>query len=208
MLPKLQYISQGANVTEHLINIQSVLEAGVKLVQLRLKKISEEQYTEAANRAKELCLLFDAQLIINDQPNVAQKSQADALHLGLDDLSVVEARKINPSFIIGGTANTFKHIQQRADEKIDYIGLGPFQFTSTKDKLSPVLGLVGYQNILRQMKDEGIKIPVYAIGGIELKDIKTLADIGIYGIAVSGLLTKSNQKENLVKEINKLLYHV
>jgi thiamine-phosphate pyrophosphorylase len=207
MLHKLQYISQGVTPEQHLKNIKAALDAGVKLVQLRLKNISDELYIDYANKAKVLCDKHQALLIINDNANVAKYSNADALHLGLDDMSITDARKIIPNKIIGGTANTFEHIQQRCAEKVDYIGLGPYQFTSTKEKLSPILGIKGYQNIIHQMKKENLTTPIYAIGGIELKDIETIINTGVYGIAVSGLLTNAENKEHLVKEINKILYH-
>ena len=207
MLHKLHYISQGATPNEHLNNIEAVLNAGIKLVQLRLKNISDEMYIEFGSKAQELCDKYQAVLIINDNVSVAAKCHADAVHLGLDDMSVLEARKLFPNKIIGGTANTFEHIKQRCNENVDYIGLGPFRFTSTKEKLSPILGLEGYQNIIQKMRQENLSTPIYAIGGIELKDIESIINTGLYGIAVSGLLTHSNNKENLVKEINKILYH-
>ena len=164
-------------------------------------------YIEFGSKAQELCDKYQAVLIINDNVSVAAKCHADAVHLGLDDMSVLEARKLFPNKIIGGTANTFEHIKQRCNENVDYIGLGPFRFTSTKEKLSPILGLEGYQNIIQKMRQENLSTPIYAIGGIELKDIESIITTGLYGIAVSGLLTHSNNKENLVKEINKILYH-
>ena len=57
------------------------------------------------------------------------------------------------------------------------------------------------------MKKENLTVPIYAIGGIELKDIEAIINTGVYGIAVSGLITHSDNKEKLVKEINKILYH-
>ncbi|MBC7695733.1 MAG: thiamine phosphate synthase [Burkholderiales bacterium] len=207
MLPKLHYISQGATPDDHLLNIESALGAGIKLVQLRLKNISEELYIDYACKAKEICMKYHAVLIINDNADVAKKTNSDALHLGLDDMNVVEAKKIVPNCIIGGTANTFEHIQQRCKENVDYIGLGPYQFTSTKEKLSPVLGIDGYTDIIQKMKTNNLTTPVYAIGGIELKDIPSIINTGIYGIAVSGLITHSVNKERLVKEINKILDH-
>lgn len=207
MLHKLQYISQGTTPDDHLKNIEAALDAGVKLVQLRLKNISDELYIDYASKTKTLCDKHQSLLIINDNADVAKSSHADALHLGLDDMSVLEARKIIPNKLIGGTANTIEHIQQRCNEKVDYIGLGPYQFTSTKEKLSPILGIEGYQNIIHQMKKENLTAPIYAIGGIELKDIEAIINTGIYGIAVSGLITHSDNKEKLVKEINKILYH-
>jgi thiamine-phosphate pyrophosphorylase len=207
MLHKLHYISQGSTPEIHVHNIESVLQAGVKLIQLRLKKCSDELYTEYAIKAKELCHQYDALLVINDNPIVAKACNADALHLGLDDMTVTDAKQIIPTKIIGGTANTFEHIKQRCVENVDYIGLGPYRFTSTKEKLSPILGIEGYQTIIQQMKKENLNTPIYAIGGIEFQDINSIIQTGVYGIAVSGLLTNSENKEHLVKEINKILYY-
>ena len=207
MLHKLQYISQGISPDDHLKNIEVALDAGVKLIQLRLKNISDEMYMDYASKAKILCDIHEALLIINDNANVAKHSHADALHLGLDDMNVLEAKKIIPNKLIGGTANTFEHIQQRCAEKVDYIGLGPYQFTSTKKNLSPILGIEGYQNIIHEMKKENLTTPIYAIGGIELKSIEAIINTGVHGIAVSGLITHSDNKEKLIKEINKILYH-
>jgi thiamine-phosphate pyrophosphorylase len=207
MLPKLQYISQGSTPEIHLRNIESVLQAGIKFIQLRLKNISDEHYIEYAIKAKELCDKYDALLVINDNPIVAKACNADALHLGLDDMSVREAKKIIPEKIIGGTANTFDHIKQRCNESVTYIGLGPFRFTNTKEKLSPILGIEGYQKIIEQMKKENLNTPIYAIGGIELLDIESVINTGVYGIAVSGLLTNAVNKKQIVKDINKTLYH-
>lgn len=207
MLPKLQYISQGATPVMHLMHIESALDAGVRLIQLRLKNSSDELYLDLAHRTKTMCNAYGATLIINDSLRVAQACHSDALHLGLTDLPVPEAKKRLPGKLIGGTANTFEQVKQRCAEEVDYIGLGPFRFTSTKEKLSPVLGLGGYQSILDQMKAENLNTPVYAIGGIEFRDIASIISTGVYGIAVSGLITQSDQKETLVKEINQLLYH-
>ncbi len=208
MLPKLQYISQGdTDSFSHITNIKLVLDAGVKLVQLRVKNISEDHYAELGNQAKELCSKFNAQLIINDNPVVAKLCNADAIHLGLDDMSILEAKKITPTKIIGGTANTFEHIKQRCAEEVDYIGLGPYHYTNTKQNLSPILGIDGYAEMIHKMKGENLNTPIYAIGGIELKDMEAIVNTGVYGIAVSGLLTRSADKENLVKEIHNILYH-
>lgn len=207
MLHKLHYISQGVAPSDHLLNITTALDAGIKLVQLRLKNITDERYIDYASKAKELCSKHQAILVINDNAHVAKLSNSDAVHLGLDDMSILEAKRIVPNTIIGGTANTFEHIQQRCDEKVDYIGLGPYRFTTTKNKLSPILGIEGYSSIIQKMRDHQLSTPVYAIGGIELQDIESIMKTGVYGIAVSGLITNSNNKEHLIKEINKILYH-
>lgn len=207
MLSKLQYISQGQTPEEHLSHIKAVLDAGVTLIQLRLKGLSLEEYKDQAIQAKELCRSYQASLIINDQPEVAKYTEADVLHLGLNDMPVQAARDIVGNMLIGGTANTLEDIRQRNKEHVDYIGLGPFRFTTTKEKLSPVLGVEGYKNIIEHMRAEQIHIPVYAIGGIELNDISSIIETGVYGIAVSGLLTRSENKSSIVKQINDILYH-
>jgi thiamine-phosphate pyrophosphorylase len=207
MLSKLQYISHGVRPENHLQNIHASLDAGIQLVQLRIKNVDEKFFLDHALKTKELCMRYHAQLIINDHPAVALACGANGVHLGLEDMKIFEARKIAPDVVIGGTANTIDHIKERCKDKVDYIGLGPFRFTNTKEKLSPILGLEGYRAALQQMQQAQLSVPVYAIGGIQLKDIAELIDTGVFGIAVSGLLTEASNKNNLVKEINKILYH-
>jgi thiamine-phosphate pyrophosphorylase len=122
-------------------------------------------------------------------------------------MKIEDARKIAPGMIVGGTANTFEQVKQRCSENVDYIGLGPFRFTATKEKLSPVIGAEGYTSILSKMQEEKLTAPVYAIGGIEKEDLETIMETGVYGIAVSGMLTRASNKEQLIKEITKILYN-
>lgn len=193
VIDKLHYISQAPEQGSHLTAIEKVLCSGGKWIQLRVKEQSEEAVLELALEANRLCLEYGAKLIVNDYPRVALKSGAYGVHLGLDDMPVPEARVIlGKDKCIGGTANTFEDVQRRAAEGVDYIGLGPFRFTTTKKNLSPILGMEGYISIIRQMNEAGISIPVIAIGGIDLPDIEPIFEIGIHGIAVSGLLTREN----------------
>ena len=193
IIEKIQYISQAAEQGSHLTAIEKVLRDGGKWIQLRVKEKPEEEVLELAVKASVLCRNYGAKLIINDYPQVALEVDAYGLHLGLDDMPVPEARAIlGYSKCIGGTANTFSDILRRVAEGVDYIGLGPYRFTTTKKNLSPVLGLAGYRMILQQMREAGITTPVIAIGGIELPDIDLLLSAGVHGIAVSGLLTRSN----------------
>lgn len=87
-------------------------------------------------------------------------------------MPIAEARQIlGKDFIIGGTANTFEDVQMHYQAGADYIGCGPFRFTTTKKNLSPILGLEGYKAIVSQMKTAGINLPIVAIGGITYDDI-------------------------------------
>ena len=194
---KLQYISQGDTQEEQLNNIQKALEFGCRWIQLRFKKANAETLEQTALLAKELCQKFDALFIINDHINLAKKIDADGVHLGLTDSSIQEARELlGEDKIIGGTANTYEDVVQRFREKCNYVGLGPFKFTSTKEKLSPIVGLEGYKEIISKLENKGVEIPIFAIGGILEEDIDPILNSGIYGIAVSGLIT-NNPTESL-----------
>jgi len=187
---QIQYISQGATIQEHLDNIEKVCQAGIKWIQLRLKNVSLIEYLNAAKKCRVICDTYEAVLIINDNVGIAAESQADGVHVGLTDINPKEARKqLGENAIIGGTANTLEDCLQHINDGVDYIGLGPFKFTTTKNKLSPVLGIEGYQKIIDQLKKQGHQIPVIAIGGITTEDTPELSKTGIRGIAVSGLLT-------------------
>ena len=207
MYNKLQYISQGNTVEEQLYNIRRALDNGCEWIQLRFKTQNTLDLFNLAESAKILCDVYSATFIINDNVHLAQQLNADGVHLGLSDMNIEEARTIlGNTKIIGGTANTFEHILQRTAENCDYIGLGPFQFTTTKEKLSPILGLEGYRSIIEQMKANMIQIPVYAIGGIQLENVESLVETGIHGIAVSGLITQSENPEQLITQLNEKLY--
>lgn len=202
MIDKLHYISQKPLKGTHLDAIEAVLAAGGKWIQLRVKDEPEAQVLELAIASRKLCEQYGARLIVNDYPELALKAAAHGLHLGLSDMPVAEARAmVGPDLIIGGTANTFEHIQQRIAEGVDYIGLGPYRFTSTKQNLSPVIGLEGYRSLMEQMRVKGLRIPVIAIGGVLSADIPELMSAGLYGVAVSGALT--GQPE-LREEIEKM----
>ncbi|RYE11572.1 MAG: thiamine phosphate synthase, partial [Sphingobacteriaceae bacterium] len=202
MIAKLQYISQENTEQTHLYAIKKALQAGCNWIQLRIKNQPEETVLQYALEARALCDAFSAKLIVNDFPQVALQAKANGLHLGLQDMPVVLAREIvGPEMLIGGTANTFEHVQQRVAEGVDYIGLGPFRFTKTKEKLSPILGLEGYKTIMQQIREANLTMPVIAIGGIELADIEDIIQTGVYGVAVSGAITRAENPGETVREM-------
>lgn len=200
MFEKIQYISQGETLEEQLANICKALDAGCKWIQLRYKNKSLEEVLFLAKMVQKICRAYDAKLIINDHVQVAIQINADGVHLGLEDISVKEARTLlKEDKIIGGTANTLEDVLQRVNEKCDYIGLGPYRFTATKEKLSPILGIEGYEAILNELKSRNIEIPIYAIGGLEEEDFEKLEEVGVFGVAVSGLITHHKNPESLFK---------
>lgn len=202
MLSKIQYISNGATVDEQKQNIWNALDAGCKFIQLRYKNGSYLEKLAVAKQVRTWCTYAGATFIVNDSIELAKDVEADGVHLGLDDTPIAEARKhLGNSKIIGGTANTLENVLQRIQEKCDYVGLGPLRFTSTKEKLSPLLGFEGYQRIVKELEKRGVSIPIYAIGGIVLNDIDLLKKTGIYGVAVSGIITDAINRTELIQEI-------
>ena len=207
MYHKLQYISQGNTVEEQLSNIRKALDNGCERIQLRFKIASTAELFDVAETAKILCDVFSAYLIINDNVHLAKQLDADGVHVGLTDMNVAAARTIlGREKIIGATANTFEDIQNHIENGCNYIGLGPFQFTAAKQKLSPILGLDGYRSIIEKMKVKKIQIPIYAIGGIQLTNVESIMETGVHGIAVSGLITQSENPSELITQLNEKLY--
>lgn len=207
MYNKLQYISQGNTVQEQLFNIHQALDNGCKWIQIRFKNHFSDEAFALAEAVKILCKEYLANFIINDNVTLAQQIAADGVHLGLSDMSIIEARNIlGDTKIIGATANTFEDIKNHVRNGCDYIGLGPFKFTTTKENLSPILGLEGYRSIIGKMQENGITTPIYAIGGITLEDVEPIMQTGIYGIAVSGLITQAKHKKKIIKQLKNELY--
>ena len=134
------------------------------------------------------------QLRMKDAPKDTFLAAATAIvHLGKNDMPVSEARKLLGSrYVIGGTANTFDDVERLYRDGADYIGCGPFRFTTTKQKLSPILGADGYRCIVSQMKLHHITIPIVAIGGILSSDIPDVMATGVSGIAVSGAILNAD----------------
>lgn len=189
------------------------LEGGCSWVQLRMKTHLNEA---AAASLVRLCRerYPKAAVCIDDQVEIALRSGADAVHLGKNDLPLREAwervgRQAVPGrpFFIGATANTFEDIRQAVAAGASYIGLGPYRFTETKKKLSPLLGLEGYRKIVGQCEEANFQIPIFAIGGILLEDVAPLMETGIRGIAVSGAIIQApdpaEETRKFLHELNK-----
>ena len=195
MIPKLHYITQGNSPAEHLENIQKACNAGAELVQLRLKNVparstggSEKKFLKLAHEAGEITSHFQTRLIINDHYKIAKEVKADGVHLGKNDSCPTVARRYLYTWqIIGGSANTMQDCETLLDKQVNYISLGPFRETTTKDNLPPALGLVGYTSITDISKTG---TPIIGVGGITTADVTAILETGISGIAVSGAITR------------------
>jgi len=165
---------------------------GVRWVQLRVKNTPYAAWKQLALDTQAVCRHHGATLILNDNPQLALEVGTDGVHLGLQDMPTAEARALlGPEVIIGGTANTLTDIEQHVSAGVDYMGLGPFRFTTTKENLSPILGLAGYEALLAQCRAAGFTVPIIGIGGIGLADVGPLLATGLHGVAVSGAISQA-----------------
>ena len=199
----VQFITHYTDRYTYLNSVRIALEGGCRWIQLRMKEASPEEIIPIAKEAMAMCRKYGATFIIDDHVELVKRLGADGVHLGKNDMPISEARRIlGKDFIIGGTANTFEDVRMHAEAGADYIGCGPFRFTTTKKNLSPVLGLKGYTDIVSKMKAEGINLPIVAIGGITKEDIPSLMKTGINGIALSGSILRA---ENPIEEMKTII---
>ena len=134
----LQFITHKTGGYDELSGAEAVLRGGCRWVQLRMKDASDEEFLSAGRKLAELCRSFGARLILDDRVRLVEELGADGVHVGKNDMPVDEVRRLlGPGRIVGATANSFADIEAAAARGADYIGLGPFRFTSTKQKLSP-----------------------------------------------------------------------
>ena len=202
----IQFITHSNNRYGYVDGARLALEGGCRWVQLRMKEATEAEFMAAAAEIGRLCKEHGATFVLDDHVEWVEKTGADGVHLGKNDMPIDEARKILGSDkIIGGTANTFEDVERLYRQGANYIGCGPFRFTTTKKNLSPVLGLEGYQHIVDQMKAHGIDLPIVAIGGILESDIKSILATGVSGIAVSGGILNA---ENPAEEMQRFLKYL
>ena len=203
---QLQFISHQNEKMTYLDGIREALAGGCKWIQLRMKGSTDEEVRPIALKIKKLCKEQNATFLIDDRVQLVKELQIDGVHLGKNDMPIAEARKIlGDDFIIGGTANTFEDIKAHYEAGADYIGCGPFRFTTTKEKLSPILGLEGYKEIIQKMKAENIDIPIVAIGGITKEDIPEIMKTGVNGIALSGCILNAKDPASETHDIMEMM---
>ena len=171
-----------------------VLRAGLKWVQYRDKEKSRREIYEEAIRLRKLTKDFNAVLIVNDYADIALAVGADGVHLGQDDLPIRETRKIMGSNkIIGISTHSLEQAKEAEKEGADYIGFGPVFHTVTKDAGRPK-GTDMLQEIKRH-----VQIPVIAIGGINLENIKLVLDTGVDAVAVASAILSGDIIENTTR---------
>ena len=209
----LQFITHYTEKYSYIDSAKIALDGGCRWIQLRMKDVSETTLEHHALIIQEMCKEYGATFIIDDNVFLAKKINADGVHLGKNDMPITEARGIlGDDFIIGGTVNTFEDILKITNSlsstansprpMVNYFGCGPFRFTHTKQKLSPILGIEGYKEIVKKKLEHNIEIPIVAIGGISNADIPHILETGIDGIALSSSILRA---ENPIEEMKNIV---
>lgn len=176
------------------------LKAGVKTVQYREKGVSTLTFYENAVKLKELCHEYGAKFIMNDRIDVALAVKADGVHLGQDDMPLVEAQKIcGDKMIIGISTHSFDQAVEAQKSGADYIGFGPVFGTQTKKNAGNARGVEELAEVL-----ENVEIPVIAIGGVKTTNLPQLIEAGAKHAAVISEVVTAESVSSKVKEINAL----
>ena len=206
----LQFITHYTEKYSYIDSARIALEGGCRWIQLRMKDADASTLEETALIVQKMCKDYGATFIIDDHVLLTKKIKADGVHLGKNDMPIAEARRLlGDSFIIGGTVNSLDDVRATLQSATpDYFGCGPFRFTSTKKNLAPILGHEGYRNIIREMKEGGIRIPLVAIGGIRKEDIPELMADGVHGIALSSSILRAENPVEEMKGICNLIYNL
>lgn len=205
-MEKLQFITDGMDADETTRQALAAIEGGCRWVQIRMKDADDAEVLDAARRIIPFARKHGATVVLDDRVHLVAEAGADGVHIGKEDMPPAEARRIlGTDKIIGVTVNSLEDILSVDRRLIDYMGMGPFRFTTTKKKLAATLGIDGYRRILSDARNRGIDTRVVAIGGITLGDVPELMTTGINGIAVSGAISRAENPTEATRDFMKSL---
>ncbi|SFL95547.1 thiamine-phosphate pyrophosphorylase [Gracilibacillus orientalis] len=187
------YFILGSNNTEGdpLYVLEEALKGGVTLFQFREKghsALQGEDKKQLAMQMKELCHLYHVPFLVNDDIELALEIEADGVHVGQDDMSIDEVRKVIPNnWVVGVSSTKIKEAVQAKKDGADYIGVGPIYSTNTKEDAKKPIGAEGLQDIRKRVGD----LPIVAIGGIHLGHVIRLMQAGADGVSVISAISQS-----------------
>lgn len=189
---RLQFLTNATERYDELDEVAMALDGGCRWIQLRMKDADDDKVIAVGRAAARLCHARGAVLIIDDRVALCHAIGADGVHLGRHDMPVDEARRLlGAGAIIGATVNTPDDLRRAAAAGADYAGCGPFRFTTTKARLAPILGLEGYERLVKVRDGLGRPLPLVAIGGITIADVPSLMSTGVDGVAISGCVVRA-----------------
>ncbi len=202
----LQFITHKSDRFSIAEEVKMVIDGGCRWVQLRMKDVSDEEVKSVAEQIIPMCQETDTILVIDDRVELTMDLKVHGVHLGKNDMPAVDAREyLGAGAIIGVTANTAQDIIAYKKVDVDYVGLGPFRYTTTKSNLSPIIGLDGYRDIITEVRNAGVELPIVAIGGITLEDVAELMSTGVNGVAMSGAILSAENPTEYTKRVIEAL---
>jgi len=160
--------------------VDSLARAGARLIQLRVKGLSDRRWLAMAGAALAAAHASGAHLVVNDRADIARIAGADGLHVGQDDLAGTDARAVvGPGVLLGVSTHNLDQLAAAATEAVDYLAIGPVFPTRTKDNPDPVVGL----EMVRRARAATTR-PLVAIGGITRANARSVVEAGADGVAV------------------------
>lgn len=198
-LMKLYAVTDRAWVGEKTLyqQVEEALKSGITCLQLREKNLDFDSFLKEANEIHELCKRYNVPLIINDNVEIALKCGAEGVHVGQEDMTLTEVRKlVGEKMIIGVSAHTVEEATQAEKNGADYLGLGAVFSTNTKLDVD-----VMPKSVVKAICSS-VKIPTVAIGGISKKNVMELSGTGVDGIAVVSAIFGA---KNISKATSELL---
>ena len=196
----LYFITDSTGLDEEVFlqKVESALQGGVTLMQIREKNKSTREYIELAAKVHELTKKYNVPLIIDDRLDVAMAIDAEGVHLGQSDMPVKTARKLfGEDKIIGATTKTVEQAKEAYEQSADYLGVGAIYPTTTKVKTV----LTSTETLDEICKT--VPIPVNAIGGLNKDNIDVLKGISISGICVVSAIMKAECPEKAARELKE-----
>lgn len=179
--------------------VESALKGGVTCVQLREKELGEADFLAEAIEMKKICKKYGAVFIVNDNLEVAIKSNADGIHVGQQDMNAKDVRRlIGDDKILGVSVHTIDQALTAEKTGADYLGVGSVFTTTTKSDAA----VVSYETLALICK--AVSVPVVAIGGINKDNILRLSGSGVDGVAVVSAIFSARDIENECRELRIL----
>ena len=181
--------------------VERAIAGGATVIQLREKELPDRQLYEEGLRIKEIIGTRDVLFVVNDRVDLALALDADGVHLGQDDLPLAVARRLlGENRIIGVSVQTPEEAQEAEREGADYLAASGVFPTTTKPDVGAVLGIPGLKRIR-----EATSLPLVAIGGINLANVKEVIGAGADGIAVVSAVTTASDVTARCRELLSLV---
>jgi thiamine-phosphate pyrophosphorylase len=176
--------------------LDAALRGGVDVVQLRDKELADDELVAAAEPFRRACAEHGALFVLNDRPELVERSGADGVHVGQSDGSVADARRaVGRELLVGLSVSTPAELEA-ADPDADYLGVGAVYGTPTKSEAEP-----GGLELVRLARDT-VRLPWFAIGGVELDTVEEIAHAGAPAVAVVRAIRDADDPESAARALH------